>query len=225
MNTKNTDELRELAGIHYVIHLPEIAEADSRIPVALLVHGWGGDETVMRFFEQVVPKGVAIVRPRAIVPLDEGGYGWFDTRGLSWEEAQRARQNAIETFTRFLQALPKKHPLNPVKMCLIGFSQGGIMGNFIVLSQPGILLGLAPLGSKVATLPKAIPMVDSLQNFPVFIAHGIDDDVIPIADARAQRDLYQRLNANVTYGEYAVGHKMNTQAIKDLKAWVADLLG
>ena len=59
---------------------------------------------------------------------------------------------------------------------------------------------------------------------PVFIAHGIRDETVPLSAGRKAHDLYQELGASVTYGEYDVGHKMHTDGIKDLKGWVKQLL-
>jgi phospholipase/carboxylesterase len=60
---------------------------------------------------------------------------------------------------------------------------------------------------------------------PVFIAHGTQDETVPVAAARQAREVYTRLGAQVTYGEYPTGHKLTTQAMADLKQWLAQVIG
>ncbi|MEM7029282.1 MAG: hypothetical protein AAF629_06935 [Chloroflexota bacterium] len=213
-------------GIHCIIKLPKITPPEKGFSVAILIHGWGGDETVMRFFDQMVPDTVAIIRPRAPIYLeDEDGYGWFDLRGVDEKEKSDAMVAAINRLVDFCKILPQQHPIDAERILLIGFSQGGIMSNYVALTQPELIMGIAPLAAKIREIPETLTVVENLNNFPVFIAHGLNDDVIPIEEGRAARDLFIRLNANVTYGEYTVGHKMNTQAVKDLKTWVHQQFG
>jgi len=69
-----------------------------------------------------------------------------------------------------------------------------------------------------------IPQVMSLAGLPVFIAHGTRDEVIPLSAAQQACETYKQLGANVTHGEYNVGHKMHVQAIRDLRGWVGEVL-
>ncbi|HEX9925481.1 MAG TPA: dienelactone hydrolase family protein [Anaerolineae bacterium] len=203
----------DATGLIHCILLPQEAGANQQIPAVVMVHGWGGDESVMWIFKQVVPKGVAIITPRAPIALDEGGTIWFQRDG-------QGLQKAMTRLEHFLAGLPDVYPIEPERLLLIGFSQGAAVINSLVMTRPLTVSGVASLSGQ---LPKEIDeqsQIDSLAGLPVFIAHGAEDDTIPLSEAQRIRDAYTRLEAEVTYEEYRVGHKMNSQGMNDLKAWM-----
>ncbi len=108
-------------------------------------------------------------------------------------------------------------------MILIGFSQGAVICSTVALTWPGRVRGVASLAGLVpdAVIETAQPDLDSL---PVFIAHGVQDKTVPLAFAQQSRAIYTRLGAHVTYHEYPTGHKLTTQGIAHLKAWLADII-
>ena len=221
----SSQDAQALTGLIHTIRRPPNIDPTRRTSAAILLHGWAGDETVMRVFDQVVPKTVTIIRPRAPIALAEGGYIWFDHRNQGDDQRQAGHRRATDRLTHFLEQLPTVYPIDPQRLLLIGFSQGGVMCNFIALSRPDLVAGVAPLAARLIDPPAPLPRAASLIGLPVFIAHGTKDPIIPIEEARHSRRIYRQLGAHITYGEYATGHKMNTQARRDLTAWVQRMLG
>ena len=73
-----------------------------------------------------------------------------------------------------------------------------------------------------------MPSVDGLEldltgldGFPVAIAHGTLDPVIPVDFSRAARDALVAAGADVTYTESPVGHTIDPQVIPALRDFVA----
>lgn len=204
------------------IQLPPEAGPARPIPAVVMVHGWEGDETVMGIFKQTVPLGVAVIAPRAPIALN-GGYIWY------WRDPDRLQPetNSLwagrDQLSEFLADLPHHYPVDPNRMVLMGFSQGAVVCNTIILTQPGRFKGVASLAGLI---PKVIVETahPNLTGLPVFIAHGLRDKTIPIAVARQDRDVYTRLGAQVTYGEYETGHKLTTKGMADLKKWLAETI-
>jgi phospholipase/carboxylesterase len=213
------------SGLVHCIRLPQEAGGSRRVPVLVMLHGWGGDEGSMWVFKQVIPRGVASVSPRAPLDLAGDGYAWFPHRGdplhLSNPESLVA---AVEKVEKFLSQLPQLYPVDAARLILIAFSQGTVVANSLVLSRPKLVKGVALLSGTSFELPELIPSVTSLAGLPVFIAHGTQDKVVPLRASQKTRAKYQTLNADVTYNEYDVGHKMHTQGIKDLRVWVEKVL-
>jgi phospholipase/carboxylesterase len=109
-------------------------------------------------------------------------------------------------------------------MVLMGFSQGAMMANALALTQPRRLKGVASLAGAVPQVPELIDCFVSLAGLPVFIAHGVRDETIPLSAAQQARDIYTQRGAEVTYREYPAAHKMSSQGMKELKAWLAKYL-
>jgi phospholipase/carboxylesterase len=214
----------ETSGLLHCIRLPQEASPANPAPVLVMVHGWGGDEASMWLFKQVIPPGVAAVTPRAPLDLDNGGYAWFYRDNPLHLTDPESLITAMEKLETFLTRLPQLYPVDASRLILIGFSQGAAVSNSLVMARPELVTGVALLSGMGFQLPELIPQVMSLAGLPVFIAHGTRDEVVPLSAAQQACETYKQLGADVTYGEYNVGHKMHVQAIKDLRGWITKIL-
>jgi phospholipase/carboxylesterase len=187
-----------------------------------MVHGWGGDEGSMWIFKQALPHKVAAITPRAPLALDNGGFIWFEQSGpLQLEPG--VLEVALDKLRHFITSLPRFYPVDPTRTVLVGFSQGAAMSNAYAVTYPDTVFGVASLAGSMPPIPDNSFHANLLAGLPVFIAHGIQDNTVPVSVAKRTQEIYVGLGADVTYGEYPTAHKMNPQGIKDLKAWLAKL--
>jgi phospholipase/carboxylesterase len=213
------------SGLIHCVRLPKEASQTHPAPVLVMLHGWGGDEGAMWVFKQVIPPGVAAITPRAPLELSSGGYAWFYRNDPLHLTDPDSLLDSISKLEQFLTSLPQLYPLDPSRLLLIGFSQGSAVSNSLVMARPELVIGVALLSGMGFELPELIPRAMSLTDLPVFIAHGIRDEIVPLGAAQEARKMYKELGADVTYKEYNVGHKMHNQGIKDLRAWVVEIIG
>jgi len=195
-------------------HLPESGAA-SRLPAMVTVHGWLGNEHVMAIFERALPEGVAVFSPRGPVIAD-GGYGWFADR-----DAGTDFMPGLDALHEYVRRLPEAYPLDPARIFLMGFSQGTAMGYGLMLKEPGLVAGLAALAGFLPTPAQIWAEPGRLEGKPVFIAHGMEDERVPVVEAHRAREALTRAGAEVAYHEYPTSHKMNAQGMRDLKRWLA----
>lgn len=208
------------------VRLPGEASLARPAPVVVMIHGWGGDENAMWVFKQAIPPGVAIITPRAPLPLtDEDGYSWYWRDETNLQPKPDSLWAGVSRLRCFLADLSHQYPLDPARLFLVGFSQGAAMANTLAITRPGLTAGVASLSGFMPNLIAETPVNGSLAGFPVFIAHGVRDEVIPLTFARQAQSLYTRLGAVVTYNEYSTGHKMTTQGITELKQWLQSVVG
>ncbi|MCB0211025.1 MAG: alpha/beta fold hydrolase [Anaerolineae bacterium] len=210
-------------GLIHFAHIPMQATLSNPAPVVVMVHGKYGDESVMWIFKQAIPDNVAIISPRAPLAHSDDGFVWFKSLDGTLKTTPESLAKALNQFEQFIDALRFLYPINPDRLLLMGFSQGAAMSNAFALNYPQRILGVASLAGGLVQPVDLMPSPD-LDDLPVFIAHGTEDDTIPVSMAQNMRDHYQKLGAAITYGEYRTGHKMTMQAIKDLKHWVAQHL-
>lgn len=204
----------------HCIRLPQEANLNDPAPAVVMTHGWSGDECAMWVFKQAIPKGAAVLTPRAPFRLNEGEFIWYQPS----EERQTPEPDSFETglsrLEYFITHLVEAYPIDPDRLVLIGFSQGGAINNSLVLRRPGLARGVASLSSFIPNGVEA----EALGGLPVFIAHGLEDPIVPVEAGRRARDIFAEAGAEVVYGEYETGHKMSTAGLNDLKEWLADLL-
>jgi phospholipase/carboxylesterase len=203
--------------------IPPETGPNQPVPSVVMVHGWLGDETVMGIFKQTVPPGVAIIAPRAPFSLN-GGYIWYQRDRGQLQPERDSLWAGRDHLHKFLSDLPHHYPIDPNRMILMGFSQGAAVCNTVALTQPGQVMGVASLAGLIPEIVAETAQPD-LSGLPVFIAHGTRDETVPVAAARQTREVYARLGAQVTYGEYPTGHKLTTQGMADLKQWLAKTIG
>jgi phospholipase/carboxylesterase len=197
-------------NLPYRYRLPD---SHSAPPAIVLVHGWLGNENVMWVFESSLAKGAALFSPRG--PLaEEGGYGWY------------RRDDDVETFNaglnalrEFVTRLPSIHPVDPARIVLVGFSQGAAVSSALLLSTPNMIHAVAMLAGFLPRPARDWVRPGRLEGKAVFIAHGMKDETVPVAEAARAREALTLAGAQVTYGEYHVGHKMSAAALRALKAW------
>ena len=101
----------------------------------------------------------------------------------------------------------------------VGFSQGAALAyTFALLYPEGVsslagLSGFLPDGA--LTLAKGQP----LKRKPIFLAHGTQDELVPVKRARQAVKLLEQAGAQVTYCEDDVGHKLSVSCFRGLESF------
>lgn len=192
-------------------------EIPGRYPVNLLLHGWTGDENSMWVFTSRLPASEVYIAPRGIYPSPYGGFSWAPTVTKIWPSVAD-----LEPAARILHKLlkPENFPFADFSnFNLIGFSQGAALGLTYLFYYPeavkisAILSGFLPLNAEEHLQnPK-------LQNKPVFIAHGSQDELVPVDIARNMVDMLEKSGLQVVYCEETVGHKLSASCFRGLEAF------
>jgi phospholipase/carboxylesterase len=190
---------------------------DGPHPVVLMLHGWTGSEQSMWVFASRFPKNTLLIAPRGIYPSPLGGYSWSvttDVRMSLLEDFQTAIHSllALVTTSHYPTALNDK-------FSLVGFSQGAALSYAIALTAPERVQAVAGLSGY---LPQGVESAISqkpLDGIPCFIAHGTQDDLVPVAFARKSVSLLKKAGAQVSYCESDVGHKLGASCFSGLESF------
>jgi phospholipase/carboxylesterase len=181
----------------------------------VMVHGWQGNEDVMWAFANSLPTEAAIFSPRGPLDVEGQGFAWFEA------EANEAQLRAgVDALRAYIYGLVARFPLNPKRITLMGFSQGGAACISALLADPGLADGVAILAGFLPRPARAWVKPRRLSGKRVYIAHGLLDTTIPLDQAQLARDQMLRADADVTYGEYQMAHKLNPESLRDLKDWL-----
>jgi len=188
-------------------------------PLALLLHGWGGDEHAMDVFGAAFGPGWLLASPRAPFPVPTGGYAWYPL-GPNGQPDLQALGHSLAGLISLLDQWAHNPALDPRRRLAVGFSQGGAMAAALALRAPERLAGVAIFSG---FLPPGLgdDPPRPLTGLWAFIAHGLQDPMVPGEAARALADRFRRAGAEVTLVEYAGGHKMEAPAWRAFRAWLA----
>lgn len=202
-------------------------EGEGPHPTILALHGWGANALDLLGLAPHLCQGRFLVlcpQGPLQVPLGPNavGHGWFPigAGGPLDVPAVLAARDAVRSF---LDAATARYVVDPKKLCVVGFSQGGVMGYTLALGEPERFAGLAALSS---WLPKdlltALPDVPAAEQLPVLVQHGSRDELIDVGRARQSVEILCDVKAPVTYREYDMGHEINARSLADLSTWLQE---
>lgn len=115
-------------------------------------------------------------------------------------------------LTALLARVVSEHGVDPVRVFLLGFSQGAIIGASVALTRPDRVAGLVMLSGRILT--------EALQQTAVFMAHGVHDTQLGIHHGRATQALLAEPGVPTTYCEYDMAHEITAAELSDVDAWL-----
>ena len=199
------------------------------------LHGLGADG---HDFEPIVPQlrlpeslAVRFVFPHAPyrpVTLN-GGYrmrAWYDiaidTRGFQQDEAhiRESEQNL-----RRLIAHERDRGIGSRRIVLAGFSQGAAMAMHPGLRYPEPLAGIMALSMPIPLPERIAPELNPANaRTPVFLAHGMQDHVVPYPMGEYGRRLLEQLGLPVEWHSYTMDHTVSQGEVADIRVWLERVL-
>jgi phospholipase/carboxylesterase len=163
--------------------------------------------------------------PRRPVTINAGMVmrAWYDV--LALEGPRREDEAGIRESARHIEdliATEVARGMTPARVILAGFSQGGAITLHVGLRHAARLGGLLVLSAYVPLAPTVATEASVAgRGAPVFLGHGTEDPLIPVARARTARDTLAALGCPVEYHEYPVGHTVSDAEVRDLAVWFA----
>jgi phospholipase/carboxylesterase len=199
----------------------EIETGKNPVASILWLHGLGADG---HDFEPIVPelelpKPVRFVFPHAPVrpvTINQGMRmrAWYDIFQFGGGPEDEAGIRASQKLVEEMMAREKTG-----KIFLAGFSQGGAIVLQTALRQPSAVAGVLalstylPLSATLKAEMKARP--------PIFMAHGLYDDIIPIQRARTSREVLEQHGCTVEWHEYPMPHSVCPPELADISAFLS----
>lgn len=214
----------------------EVGPATAHRSSVIWLHGLGADG---HDFEGAVPElglpehlGTRFVFPHAPVrPVTLNGglpmRAWFDVYTL--DHTQKEDAAGIRDAERQVGELVERElraGIQPERLVLAGFSQGGALALHTALRQPRRLAGAIALSGWLP-LADTVPVerTEDGRQTPVFLGHGRDDPLVPIALARRSHERLRALGHDVTWREYPVAHGVTLDELQEVGAWLRVVLG
>ena len=195
------------------------------------MHGLGADcwDFVSIVKELYLPVGLPLrfIFPQAPTrPITiNGGQampGWYD---IAMNEIERKPDEAgVRESQAFIDALIEREIARGTaseKIILAGFSQGGAIALQTGLRQTQALAGILAL-STYLTLGDSLAKEKTIANanIPIFMAHGTQDPVVPLALARSSREAMTALGYKIEWREYPMQHSLCGEEVGEMSKWI-----
>jgi len=187
------------------------------VPELLLRDGQRRDWPALRFvFPHAPQRAVTInggMRMRA----------WYDIANVDF--ARRADEAGIAESVGQVQALIDREAERGIpasRLVLAGFSQGGAVALAAGLQRVQPLAGLVAMSTYLPMHDRAASLVTpQALSQPVFMAHGLQDPVVPFAAGQYSAGALKALGFAVEWHPYAMPHSVCAEEVRDLGDWLA----
>jgi phospholipase/carboxylesterase len=190
---------------------------ESKHPVMLMLHGLTGDENAMEVFTRQLAGKFILLSPRGLYNSPLGGYSWHSNNLQTWpdiEDFNLAINKIISAFKPdFL------HNGDFSKFYLLGFSQGAALAYSLSLYYPERVVSFAGLSGFLPEKGENFIVKDRLKGISGYIAHGIQDDLVPIEMARKSVIQLEKAGAEIDYCEKNAGHKLSSACFKEMESF------
>mgnify|MGYP001029009067 CR=1 FL=1 len=195
------------------------------------LHGLGADgfdfEPIVKALELPPVPSIRFIFPHAPVrPVTINGgmpmRAWYDF--LSLERGSGENHDQIQESVDAIMALVKQEEERGIttdRICLAGFSQGGVIALMAAIQSAQALMGVMalstylPFNGKIAT--------DTIK-IPVFQAHGRFDNVLPFDWAEAARQQLEAADFPLQWHEYPMEHSVCGEEVEDISRWLSALI-
>jgi phospholipase/carboxylesterase len=210
-----------------LIHTAFEPAAEGSLPAIIAFHGWGANALDLLGLGPYVGDGrFLMLCPQGPMEVPLGptvGYGWFPISMGGARPSDTEVDAAVELAGGFLDEAVKRYPIDPRKLVLLGFSQGGVMAYHLALRQPDRFAALVAISSwfPPELAAKAINP-EALEQLPTLIQHGSRDEAIDVARARQSVESLRALKLPLTYREYDCGHEITAQGLQDLSRFLME---
>jgi phospholipase/carboxylesterase len=197
-------------------------------PCLLLLHGVGANEAGLIDLALEQDSRLVVILARAPLAFGPAQFGWFQVAftangpAINGDQAEVARHRLLE----FADVLPQAYRVDPRRIWIAGFSQGGIMSANAALTAPEKFAGFGIMSGRI--LPEIRPYVvpgNAVSQLHAFISHGARDQKLGIHFARDARTYLEGLGLSPHYREYEAGHELNQPMRDDFKKWLQQELG
>jgi phospholipase/carboxylesterase len=196
-------------------------------PTILTLHGRGANAFDLLGLAPYLCNGrFLVICPQGPLetPVGPGsvGYAWYPMSpgGPPDIAAMLSSKQRVEGF---LSECLERYPIDPKKLVVLGFSQGGVMAYALALARPHRFAALAALSTWLPREFAAEGVIgDAIQALPTLVQHGSDDSMIEVGRARDSVERLRELRVPLTYREYEMGHEITPRSLADLSAWLEE---
>lgn len=197
-------------------------DAVERVVIAL--HGYGDNaKNFSSLSQELKLKNTLWIFLQAPEPLPFPGDGgqWYELLGNPHPQFYSSLQKVIATSSHLRSALG----IEWNKFVFFGFSQGAFLSLFSALTHPERVAGVVALSGYLAQGHKLNELAPDRRELPVFLGHGMHDQVVFPAQHFETQDILSHLGfRRVTAKTYAgVAHSLCAEELYDIRTFIEGL--
>ena len=210
-----------------LVHTIYEPTGDGPFPTILTLHGRGANAfDLLGLAPNICSGRFLVICPQGpletpIAP-DAMGYAWYPM-SLGGPPDVAAILSSHKLLKYFLDECLRQYPIDPKKLVVLGFSQGGVMAYSLALANPERFAALAALSTWLPSEVVAqLEISSGVQSLATFVQHGTQDHMVEVGRARDSVETLRELRVLLTYREYEMGHEIRPRSLLDLSTWLEE---
>lgn len=198
------------------------------------LHGLGADGND---FVPIVPElqltdlPVRFIFPNAPqIPVTiNNGYimrAWYDIVSMNVERHadEKGIMNSV-TLINDLITNEERRGIGAEKIILAGFSQGAVIALTTGLTYSKKLGGILALSGYLPRADQVFANASAAnKSISIFLAHGMQDPIVPFMLGTITRDLLSQQNYNVNWHQYMMAHSVCAEEVRDIGGWMREMM-
>ncbi|MGG2106018.1 alpha/beta hydrolase [Lysinibacillus pakistanensis] len=198
---------------------PTTMDPHKKYPAIFLLHGMGSHEDDLPQLVQDFKEQCHIFSLRGPIS-QKPGYAFFTIQEVGKPDRE-IFDKVLVALQRFVLEAIDEYQIDPHKVFVLGFSQGAVLAQSLAFVMGNLITGVVALSGytpKFVTEEYAIRPINHLR---AFISHGDYDYVIPPQWGTESKETFEQFGATVTFKQYADGHGVTPENLRDLTAFLA----
>ena len=160
------EEARKHIERDQVILLPEASES-GLYPLLIALHGGAGNkESNLEYWEAARQKGWLVLSPQSTQPFYPGTYSWIDG------------EQGVTELIFYIEKISKEYAIDPKRVVIAGFSQGGGMAIYTALNRKIDVWGFIGIGTYWADPNSLTPFARESKSVRGYFVTGEKDHTL-----------------------------------------------
>ncbi len=183
------------------LSIPAGYTPEKPLPFILMLHGANGSAGLEKFCETAANQGIAVAVP--------------DSRGRTWDRIKGSFGPDIDFLDRALAYTFDHVAVDPHRIAIAGFSDGGSYSLSVGLSNGDLFTHV------IAYSPEFVSAPLRYGKPSIFIAHGVQDQVLSVNLTEQIVRKLKDAGYAVEFKEFTGGHIMRPDLVKESLRWFA----
>lgn len=212
--------------VGYIVDLPDRYDNTKQYPLIVVLHGFGDRMSSYEGFAKLLwPEGAIGLYPESPFPFSNDkqvGWTWvFRGDSLSTVSEEKSRDASIDWILKTIELVKKEYPVDPTRVFLTGFSQGGMLTYTIGLAHPELFAGLIPIGGFLTVPVDSLhPLSPQARAVPMLILHGVNDDIVPFKSALEAEAKLKEAGMDIRLHRYPARHQITSEMTDDARDFI-----
>ena len=178
---------REAPLADYSLYVPEGYTTDREWPLIVCLHGAGGrsDHFIWSWLRPARSRGYMVLAPKSL--------------DVTWSIL--LPEVDIRSVTGMLEEVCGEYAVDRRRVFLTGLSDGGTFTYLLGLGRPDAFAGIAPVAGDLHGMMDEMLRRKQGIELPIYMVHGAQDHIFPVATIRSGHALLTRLGYNAQYEE------------------------